>query len=195
MTATSRTVEATCAGCGGCFQATARTVARGGGRFCRTCRARHAALSTPKRFGADHPGWKGGRTVHDGYVTVAENGTVRREHVIVAERALGKSLPPRAVVHHANHVRADNSPRNLVICEDQAYHMLLHALERVRRAGGRPFIEALCRSCREIKLVTEFGPVNSHGRRARSTRCRECSAGAQREFKQKRKAARRHAYN
>lgn len=44
--------------------------------------------------------------------------------------ALGKSLPTKAVVHHMNEDKLDNRPENLVICPDQAYHMLLHKLLR-----------------------------------------------------------------
>lgn len=48
------------------------------------------------------------------------------EHIVVAERALGKRLPKDAVVHHVNGNKLDNRPENLVICESQAYHRLLH---------------------------------------------------------------------
>lgn len=57
--------------------------------------------------GADEYGWKS-------------------EHIIVAEKALGKFLPKGAEIHHINGDRMDNSANNLVICQDRAYHMLLH---------------------------------------------------------------------
>ncbi|MFA4834804.1 MAG: hypothetical protein WC749_01860 [Dehalococcoidia bacterium] len=55
------------------------------------------------------------------------------EHVLKAEKALGKPLPKGAVVHHANGSR-DNGP--LVICQDTAYHSLLHQRERALKACG-----------------------------------------------------------
>jgi hypothetical protein len=60
----------------------------------------------------DHP-----RATPDGYVY---------EHLVVAERSLGKPLPKKAQVHHVNEIKGDNAPGNLVICEDAAYHQLLH---------------------------------------------------------------------
>jgi hypothetical protein len=59
-----------------------------------------------------------------------------REHIVVAERVLGHELPPKAQVHHANRNRTDNRTSNLVICEDQAYHSLLHKRMRALEACG-----------------------------------------------------------
>lgn len=53
-------------------------------------------------------------------------------HVLVAERALGKHLPKGAIVHHVDGDTRNNTPSNLVICQNQAYHCLLHKLARAR---------------------------------------------------------------
>jgi hypothetical protein len=60
------------------------------------------------------------------------------QHVAIAERVMGKPLPAQAEVHHVNGVRNDNRNQNLVICEDHAYHMLLHVRQRALDACGNP---------------------------------------------------------
>lgn len=71
-----------------------------------------------------------------GYLFRSIDGRTVYEHVAIAERALGKPLPPGAEVHHCNGDPADNRPGNLVICPDHAYHMLLHQRERALIACG-----------------------------------------------------------
>lgn len=51
----------------------------------------------------------------------------------VASQALGKPLPKGACVHHVNGDPADNRPENLVICQDQDYHTLLHQNTKLRQ--------------------------------------------------------------
>lgn len=71
----------------------------------------------------DHP-----RAEHNGYV---------REHVLIAEKAMGKPLPPGAVLHHVNENAGDNkTPGNLVICDSNAYHKLLHQRTRAFKTCG-----------------------------------------------------------
>ena len=100
--------------------------------------------------GADSPNWKGGRGKHSsGYITirVAPRKYVM-EHVLIAEKALGKSLPEGALIHHVNEDRADNRPENLVICESWAYHRSLHRRMEALKATGNPESKR-CRVCHE----------------------------------------------
>lgn len=58
------------------------------------------------------------------------------EHRIIVEERTGIKLKPSNVVHHHNENRSDNGPGNLVVCEDNAYHYLLHARMRAKAACG-----------------------------------------------------------
>ena len=88
--------------------------------------------------GERNPNWKGGRR-NSGYIEILKPGHPRatreyvKEHILIAEKALGKSLPPGAVVHHVNGSR-DSGP--LVICQDNNYHRLLHQRTRAYQACG-----------------------------------------------------------
>lgn len=82
-------------------------------------------------------------------------------HQIRAERALGKPLPPDAVVHHADGTKRDDAP--LVICQNEAYHFLLHQRMRVVRAGGNPNTDKICSGCQQLLPLTAFRPSASTG--------------------------------
>lgn len=76
--------------------------------------------------------------IHLGYRGFQINGKKIFEHVMVAENVLGKKLPKNSVVHHVNGNKLDNRNENLVICQDRAYHNLIHARENALNACGDP---------------------------------------------------------
>lgn len=83
--------------------------------------------------------WHSGSCRHgQGYVRVhVGNNKYRMEHVVIAEKALGKPLPKGAVVHHVDGDPAANrKPWNLVVCPNQDYHLLLH--RRAQALGYEP---------------------------------------------------------
>jgi hypothetical protein len=91
--------------------------------------------------GENHPGWKGGKQ-HAGYLLIltpshprADSQGYVRSHILVAEKVLGKSLPEKSVVHHHDG-KKQNNQSNLVICENVAYHALLHQRMRALKACG-----------------------------------------------------------
>ena len=75
------------------------------------------------------------------------NGRVR-EHVLVAEHALGYYLPIGVEVHHVNGLRHENVGTNLVVCQDRAYHRLLHRRADALRACGNTD-HRKCQHCQE----------------------------------------------
>lgn len=86
---------------------------------------------------------KNGKCMNGEYVLIQQNdhphanarGYVRRAHLVV-EKAVGKYLPKQIVVHHVNEIKNDDRPENLVACENQAYHMLLHQRMRALKVCG-----------------------------------------------------------
>ena len=103
-----------------------------------------AHMEAGRKRGKNNSNWKGGRVVDvNGYVWIRDPDHPRSdvrgyvyEHILVAEKAMGKPLPPGAMPHHFNEDKADNRPGNLVTCQDGAYHQLLHQRMRALKACG-----------------------------------------------------------
>lgn len=87
-----------------------------------------------------------GATTVAGYRLYGNIDGRQYQHILVAEKALGKKLPPGAVVHHVDGDPANNAPDNLVVCPDQAYHMLLHVRQRAFDACGNAAYKK-CMNC------------------------------------------------
>lgn len=147
----------------------------------------------PRRFVAGHykrPRTSGGylmRTVV-GHPRGGASGCVY-EHVLVAEKALGKLLPAGVEVHHVDEDQHNNANSNLVICQDKAFHKLLHVRSRVVRAGGNPDTDRLCAKCRLVLPRSAFNRMRGNIGYGLQNACRECMENYRRERKAKRRAA------
>lgn len=104
------------------------------------------------------------------YPTIGPREAQRRVHRLRAEHALGRPLKGTETVHHADGTVDRDAP--LVICPDQAYHMLLHRRMRIVQAGGNPDTESYCSGCKVCKPLGQFW-VNATGKVC--YRCRVCS--------------------
>lgn len=95
------------------------------------------------QFLEGHYKWNGGVEIRGkGYRALMCEGHPRAhrkyvlEHILIAERALGKYLPDGAVVHHHNEDKTDNRNSNLVILQDDGYHHTIHKRMRAFKACG-----------------------------------------------------------
>lgn len=106
-----------------------------------------------------------GHLTKAGYRSHFINGKHKYEHILVAERALGRKLPRGAVVHHVNENRSDNRPENLVICPSRAYHNLIHKRMDALAATGNPNLIKCC-YCHQWD-TPEAVPERTDGHRSR----------------------------
>lgn len=142
-------------------------------------RAKHGPY---KVRGTWNTNWKGGRYVDvNGFVLIwsrCHPRSPRRgyvmEHMLVADKALGRPVPKTAQVHHVDKDRGNNSGGNLVICQDDAYHKLLHVRMRVKAAGGNPNTDKICCACKRVISKSEFHRDKSNGDGLRS-KCKLCT--------------------
>jgi len=76
-----------------------------------------------------------GRWIHkkSGYVLIEHEHRLEYEHRVLAEKALGRSLPVGVIVHHTVAPDDNHGFCKLVICPDQEYHLLLH--KRMEECG------------------------------------------------------------
>ena len=90
----------------------------------------------------------GSGTLSNGYIEyrTAKGGRIK-EHILKAERALGKKLPKGSHVHHINYNTTDNRNQNLVICPDMAYHKLLHMRTNALNSCKPPYFRK-CPFCK-----------------------------------------------
>ena len=122
-------------------------------------------------------------------VVMRPDGTYGKpEHIQIAERALGHTLPFGAMVHHHDRDKTNNKNSNLVICENGAYHHLIHARMNALANGIDPDKEKYCPECKLIKPHGAF--YNDRSRRwdGKDKRCKSCSHLHKSELKRRRKS-------
>lgn len=141
-------------------------------------------IGRPHRFIANHHCRK--RVIAGPYrLARTEDGKRTTLHRVRAAKSLGKPLPRGAVVHHADGTTDDTAP--LVICQNQDYHLQLHKRMRVVAAGGNPWTDKICHTCRLVKHKDQFGR-NTYAGDGHAADCKECAADWQRRYRLDRSA-------
>lgn len=134
--------------------------------------------------GQAHHAWKNGvGKTSSGYTMILMPGHPRAdgrgyvlEHLLVAEKALGRPIESNHQVHHINKIKSDNRNENLVICENSSYHHLLH--QRMSAiAAGCPATWLKCPYCKKFdapeNLWIESNNRGKHHRECVNARHRE----------------------
>jgi IS30 family transposase len=84
------------------------------------------------RWGENSSNWRGGKHQVGDYIMItqpkhprATSGNRVFEHILVAEKTIGRYLSPNEVVHHKNGDKLDNRPENLEVLT-RAQHIAMH---------------------------------------------------------------------
>jgi len=96
-----------------------------------------------------------------------KDGSKKPEHVMIVERILGKKLPKRAVVHHWDRDQTNNKHENLLVCPNQAYHLLIHQRMRALESCGHV-------DWRKCQYCKQYDDPNNLNMGKRTTFHREC---------------------
>jgi len=86
------------------------------------------------------------------------------EHLVIAEKALGRFIPEGVIVHHVDEDPGNNDNANLVICQGQAYHMAIHARRRALLACGNADWKK-CPMCKDYDDPRRMVSVDGRGDR------------------------------
>ncbi len=105
-----------------------------------------------------------------GYIIHKKGKIQKMEHVIVAEKVLGKPLPKGTEIHHIDGNKKNNDTRNLVVCPTHAYHSLLHMRTRALETCNHPdWIK--CKFCKKYDDPKNLYVCPNDGANAWHTRC------------------------
>ena len=103
----------------------------------------------PNQNGDKNPNWKGGRRINKaGYVDVRcpdhpranPNGYIP-EHILIAEKVLGRHITKFIKVHHVDEDRTNNKNSNLVICTESLHRLIHNRMRALKECGHARWIK------------------------------------------------------
>ncbi len=92
-------------------------------------RMQEYGIKRRKMIGKNHGSWKGGRVIKTGYWAIwnpkhprANNVGYVKEHILVMEKYLKRSIRKEEHIHHINFDRLDNDIKNLWLSDNKKHH-------------------------------------------------------------------------
>ena len=115
-------------------------------------------------------------------------------HVHVVESAIpGVYKPDKGhCIHHVDNNPRNNTPRNLVLCESQEYHLLLHVRTRALKACGNANWR-MCSYCKQYDAIEKLSVCYSHKGDKKYLQYRHAKCYSDYEKSRSRKAAKKMA--
>lgn len=88
--------------------------------------------------GSEHPMWKGGRVLKNGYPAIwnpnhhrKNNVGYVKEHILIMEKELNREIMKDEHIHHIDFTRDNNNPKNLWVCSDSNHKKAERSIQKL----------------------------------------------------------------
>jgi hypothetical protein len=120
------------------FKCTGEYKSRVSIKFCNLCGIKYKSRTKNRKYcsrkcsalvhsGNGNPSWKSPELRQPTrYVDVKSDNIKKKEHRLIIERAIGRELLPKEIVHHINKIKTDNRLSNLMLFDSSSNHTKYH---------------------------------------------------------------------
>lgn len=121
-------IEVVCSGCGGLFPQDVNNQKKSQNAFCSpSCRSNFVKMQSVGNKMAKKRGDRGHHVlIKQPHHPRADRHGYVYEHVLIIEREIGRYLYATERVHHIDFVKHNNAPSNLLLCQSDSEHFLIH---------------------------------------------------------------------